>query len=238
MSSRWQLVLVVLAPIVAVAVAMPAVLNRDDKPAPSPAEPRPTSVHVLPSPAPSEPADDVTWDDALGVRLAVSHIHGPQRIGGDRAAGFARTEAGAGFAAAHLVARTSPSVGPAVFSATLAEQVRGPNRLAMEQLVTEEYEQQRQRAGVQQGQRIPGADAEVVGYRVESYENDAVHATVLLVLTSPGLRASGRFLSVVVTLQWADDDWQLIAPPQGDWVTVSRVVATPPTGLVGFGEAG
>jgi len=238
MRPRCRLLLLILVPLVVVAVATPTVIHAGDEPSSSHAEASRIASRAPTSPTNKHSADDVTWDDTLGVRLPVSHDHGPHRMESDRAAGFARTEAGAGFAAAHLVARTSPSVGPSVFSATLVEQVRGPNRIAMEQLVTEQYEQQRQRAGVQPGRRIPGADAELVGYRVEGYETDSPHATIQLLLTSADLRASGRFLAVLVTLQWADGDWQLIAPPQGDWATVSRLVATRPTGLVGFGEAG
>ena len=143
---------------------------------------------------------------------------------------------GAALAAANLVPRTSPNVGPAIFGVTLSEQVRGPNRLAMARLVAAEYELQRQRSGVPEGARLPGADAELLGYAGADVSAHGTHATVQLALTSPDLRATDRLLVVFVSLQWADGDWQLIAPPQGDWGNVSSIETTPPSALRTFGE--
>lgn len=235
MASPRRITVFALAATVILAVSVPLVIGSGDQPVPPDTPPAAQPVQVSP---PTQPAGNgVSWDETLNVRLPVSDDHGPRHIQDGRAWGFSRTESGTGFAAAHLVARTSPSVGPAVFSATLAEQVRGPNRIAMEQLVTEEYEQHRQRAGVHPGEPIPGADAEFVGYRADGYDPDGAQVIVQLVLASPELRASGRFLAVLATVQWADQDWQLVAPPQGDWGTVSRVLSTPPAGMVVFGKA-
>lgn len=235
MASRRRITVSALAVTVILAVSVPLVIGSGDEPVPPRAQPGAQSIQVSPAAQPA--GNGMRWDESLNVRLPVSDDHGPRRIQAGRAWGFSRTESGTGFVAAHLVARTSPSVGPAVFSGTLAEQVRGPNRIAMEQLVAEQYEQQRQQAGVRPGEPIPGADAELVGYRAEGFEANAAQATVQLVLASPELRAKGRFLAVLVTVQWADADWQLVAPPQGDWATVSRVLGTPPAGMVAFGEA-
>lgn len=185
---------------------------------------------------PSTPLPDFRWDDALGVRLPVSRRDGPRHLTAASASGYTQTIAGAALAAANLVPRTSPSVGPAVFNATLDTQVRGANRDVMVRVISADYQQQRQRAGVPDGHRLPGVDAELVGYAVAGLSGANDHAVVSLALTSPDLSSSDELLVVRVSLQWADGDWQLIAPPQGDWSTVSRIKTSPPTGLRRFDD--
>ena len=227
---RWLIV-----PAVVIAAVISTVVAAGHGSDPTPAR---VGLPVLaqPQPTPSRVAPDVHWDSSLGVRLPVSQRNGPRLLKAGRASGFTRTQAGAALAAANLVPRTSPNVGPAIFGVTLSEQVRGPNRMAMARLVAAEYELQRQRSGVPEGSRLPGADAELLGYAGAGVGADGTHATVQLALTSPDLRATDRLLVVFVSLQWADGDWQLIAPPQGDWGNVSNIETTPPSALRTFGE--
>ena len=93
------------------------VIDRTD--APTAATPQP-SVTPEPSTTPT-----MGWVDVHGVALPVSARHGPARVDGARSSGFAKTEAGAAIAAAHLLTRVSPSAGPAACGSPLAT---GPPR--------------------------------------------------------------------------------------------------------------
>lgn len=232
---RWASLALVGAMLITAVVTTIAVRESDDQPttAAAPAPPQADAEHL-----PADQVDDLRWDDTLGVALPVSAEHGPRQVSDGRAAGFSGTETGAAFAAAHVVLRTSPNVGPAVFGPTMAEQVSGPNRIALEQLVTEQYDLLRQQLDVSAGAPLPGADAEVLGYRVESFDSGSGHVTIQLALTSADLRATDQLLVILASLKWADGDWKLVAPPQGDWATVSHVVTSPPTGMLEFDGVG
>src|SRR5689334_20533061 len=74
---------------------------------------------------------DVTWTRLAGVALPFSPQTGPVRTVGALAGGFAQSRAGAVVAALHLLVRTAPQVGPAVFEPAIAEQVTGEHAAAM-----------------------------------------------------------------------------------------------------------
>ena len=57
------------------------------------------------------------------------------------------------------------------------------------------------------GAPLPGADAELVGYRVVRYAD--TDAAVEVVLSSTALRVDAQLVAIRVSLQWSDDDWQL-----------------------------
>lgn len=202
------------------------VIDRTD--APAAVTPQP-SVTPEPSTTPT-----MGWVDVHGVALPVSARHGPAHVDDARSSGFAKTEAGAAIAAAHLLTRVSPSAGPAAFEPTLAEQVVGPNRDALRQAVSEQYQAMSAR-----GAPIGALESELVGFQLEDGLGlPADTATVRIVLTSPELRASGRTLEALVALQWSDGDWRLVAPPQGDWSITTRVATTTPPAMVAFDEVG
>lgn len=164
----------------------------------------------------------VRWDATLAIALPVSSTHGPAALTTTRAAEFARTRLGAALAAAHLLARTSPRVGPDVFTPTLDAQVRGPNRAALEQAIQVAYAAESRGLGLRQGAPLPGADAELVGYRIVRYADG--DAAIEVVLSSTALRVDAQLVAIRVSLQWADGDWQLLAPPRGDWAVVTTVM--------------
>lgn len=202
------------------------VIDRADGPTAATPEPSVTSE--------ASRAPKVQWVDVHGVALPVSPTDGPARVDDARSSGFAQTEAGAAIAAAHLLTRVSPSAGPAAFEPALAEQVVGPNRDALRQAVSEQYQAMSAR-----GAPIGALESELVGFQLE----DGPHlpsdtATVRIVLTSPELRASGRMLEALVAMQWSDGDWRLVAPPHGDWSITTRVVTTTPPAMVTFDEVG
>lgn len=178
----------------------------------------------------------LSWTSAHGVALPVSPDHGPIRTRDGSASGFARTEVGAAIAAAHLVVITSSTAGPASFGPAIEEQVVGPNAPAMAARVAEQYQALRLPAGVGDGQPLPGANADVLGFLLEAY--DSAHAVVRLVLTSPELQADGDVVELPVTLAWSEGDWALVAPPNGVWDSLVEVTMTPPVELKRFDEVG
>lgn len=225
--------------VIVTAVVLVWMQRQDDSGTP-PADARPPTTAVSSAPSPDAPGtidgDQLSWTSANGVALPVSTTHGPRDMHAGRASGFSHTEVGAAFAAAHLVAMTSPSVGPDVFEPTLADQVVGANATTMAGQVAEQYRALRLSAGVQEGRAVPGANANVVGFALDAYDADAGHATVRLVLTSPELRRSERMLELPITLTWSDGDWRLLAPPNGGWDSLAQVATTVPAGLMRYDE--
>lgn len=221
------LVLLVLA-----VVGIAALLNTGGPEAGTPAVP----TSALPPPTPPPP--EVTWLDAGGVEVPVSRTHGPRDTADGLAKGFSRSEDGAALAAANLLIRTGPTVGPRVFKPTVTGQATGANVAALNLAVNEQYEQLRKSAGIPAGEPVPGANGELVGYHLGTYADSSGAATVDIVLTSPDLAASERFLQVTVALQWINDDWWVIAPPNGDWSTVSTPLGSAPTGLLRYQDVG
>ena len=191
---------------------------------------QPSEQHAEPSAEPSaSPAVvELTWDEAGGVALPVSATHGPRTLSGGLASGWSQSEVGAALAAAHLLVRSGPTVGPEVFEPTITSQVTGPNAAALKLAVNEQHAELAQAAGA--AQQSQGA-AQLVGYRVSAYAPAAGSAVVDLVLDSAQLADSERYLQVTVSLQWLNDDWWLLAPPKGDWALVSTPLGALPDGL-------
>ena len=197
-----------------------AVPSAGPQPTPSPA------IEATSTPAPP----DLTWEEAGGVALPVSGTHGPRLTQDGLASGWSESEPGAAIAAAHLLIRTGPTVGPEVFEPTITGQTTGPNVAALKLAVNEQY------AELQTNSTAPAAGAQLVGYRIGSYGDDA--ATVDLVLESADLSASDRYLQVTVSLRWMNDDWWLVAPPNGDWAQVSTPLGSLPDGLQRYEDLG
>lgn len=206
-----------------------------DRPAPALSRSGSTpSASVSATASRSAATDPIRWDATLAVALPVSATQGPSVLTPARAASFGPSRLGAALAAVHLLARTSPRVGPAVFTATLDEQVYGPNRQALADTVRAGYADEASQLGLEAGEPLPGADAEVVGYRIVRYSDS--DAAVEVVLSSTALRVDGHQVAVRVSLQRTDDDWVLIAPPRGDWGVVTTVLISQPTDVLTFGE--
>jgi hypothetical protein len=171
---------------------------------------------------------ELSWVEAGGVALPVSATHGPRRLVADLASGWSLSEEGAALAAAHLLVRSGPTVGPEVFEPTITGQTTGPNVAALKLAVNEQYAELEQTATAPQGAQ---AGAQLVGYRVATVDLDTGSAVIDLVLDSPQLSESDRYLQVTVSLEWLNDDWWLVAPPKGDWALVSTPLGALPDGL-------
>jgi len=189
-----------------------------DPPAEGPAA---AEVPAAAPPSAGAMPDDVTWAEVCGLHLPASTQFGPRDTEAGRARGFAHEPAGAVLAALHLTARVSPQTGPHVFVPTLREQVTGPDAAAFADAVHTGYEQTREARQVPYGQPLCPIYASVRGYRLDSYADAA--ATVRLLIEAPG-EGGPRMAAALVALAWLGGDWQLVAPPRGDWATVRTIL--------------
>jgi hypothetical protein len=177
------------------------------------------------------PPPEITWSAVGGVPLPTSLTHGPRNDRDGLAAGFSNSEPGAALAAVHLLIRTGPTVGPAVFEPTIASQATGANVAALKLTTSELYADSSASPGTASGTQI-------LGYRVESYASSPGSATVDVVLTSPALRETDRSLQTTVSLEWINGDWWIVAPPLGDWGQVSTPIGELPDGLQRYEDIG
>lgn len=221
-----------IAILVLAAIAFGGVLSQRGSETPGAAPP--TSSLAARGPT-QTPAPDVTWAPVAGVDLPISRQHGPRSIDDDLASGFSDSELGAALAAAHVLIRSGPTVGPNIYGPTITEQVVGANAAALKLLVDEQYEQLRGSAGAADGESVAG-DAEVVGYRVAAYDPPAGTAQIEVYLSSSDLQARSQMLRFDVQLQRGDDDWQVVAPPRGDWAAATTVLSAEPDGLLRYDE--
>jgi len=155
---------------------------------------------------------DVSLVEVAGLRLPVSESAGPARATDGLASGFSHDRAGAVLAAAHILVRLHPQVGADVFAPTLAGQVVGPYVDALRANLEHSYGQLLTRWPVAYGQPAGSLHFTVSGAAVDSYTDQA--ALVRLMLEVPTdqntvLAATG------VQLRWHEDDWALVAPPDG-----------------------
>lgn len=186
-----------------------------------------------PSPQSSAPAE-LTWQPIAGVELPVSRTHGPRSTEDGGASGFSDSELGAALAAVHILVRTGANVGPDIYEPTITQQVTGTNAAAMKVLTDQQYRELRATAGVEDGDPLPSGNAEVLGYRIAAFADDT--ATVEVVTTAPDL--AGQVLTFDVTLQRTDNDWQVVAPPRGDWGAVATTLSAAPEGMLRYDETG
>jgi len=163
-----------------------------------------------------EMPDDLVWRDVRGVELPYSASKGPSNTLGGRATGFAHDAAGAVLAAAHIIIRINPQVGPNVFEPTLREQVVGPGVDALRTMIVEVYAAMRQQAGVPYGDPVGEIDGALRGFRVDKYTD--TEADVRLV--TEWLDSNGRPIrgALLLNMRWSHDDWVLVAPPGGDFI--------------------
>ena len=164
----------------------------------------------------------VTWVSVAGVALPTSPATGPAQTSGDLARGFTHTTPGAVVAALHLLVRTTAQVGPRVFEPTIDEQVLGEHTAAMRQRVADEYRQAAARAAITYGEPLGDLPATIVGVRVE--ENTDTRVTVSVLTSATDTAGVPRYAATPVTVIWAGGDWRLLAPPQGSWDDLVRVV--------------
>jgi len=165
---------------------------------------------------------EVTWTRFCGVDLPHSDVLGPHRGDGQRRYGFAHDAGGAVVAAAHLLVQVSPQTGPDVFTATVAEQVVGPDADALGHAVHDQYTRLSEAAQLPYGQPVCPIYARLAGFVIDSHTDEA--ASLRLLVEGPGSDGSPQWASLLVQLNWADGDWRLVAPPLGDWSRVSSLL--------------
>jgi hypothetical protein len=202
-----------------------------------PAGPRPIPTGVV-TVAPKAAQDDqVTWVDLDGMTLPVSSTAGPRRLDAGRASGFAHTERGAAFAAANLLARTFPFVGPAVFEPTIAQQVVGPDAAALARQTSQTYRLAAAANGVRDGMPTGTSGDWIVGYAVD--RPGTPDDTTIRVLVRGDDTNGPLFGEFRVRLVWRDGDWRLVAPAWGDWrSTVTRLSSPDPSGYRSYDPPG
>jgi hypothetical protein len=181
--------------------------------------------------SPTLPPVELSWVEVGGVALPVSATHGPRSLVEGLASGWSLSEEGAALAAAHLLVRSGPTVGPEVFEPTITGQTTGPNVAALKLAVDEQHAELEQTAPAPQGSQ---SSAQLLGYRVATVDLETGAAVIEVVLDSLQLSDSERYLQVTVSLEWLNDDWWLVAPPKGDWALVSTPLGALPDGLQGY----
>jgi hypothetical protein len=159
--------------------------------------------------------NDVAWTRVSGVDLPVSPSAGPADKSGGLARGFAHTPAGAVLATLHLLVRTSPQVGPAVFEPTLASQVVGESAPAMRQAVADDYQRAAAAAGISYGQPFGDLPAALAGARIDAYTDEYADLSVLTAVVNAA--GTTRYAGTSLTVDWVEQDWRLVAPAGGRW---------------------
>ena len=172
---------------------------------------------------------DLAWTTVAGIALPTSATAGPRQTQDGLAAGFSHTPAGAVLAAVHLLVRTSPQVGPAVFGPPLRDQVVGTDADAMRAVVAEDY---RQLAGDTATGPVGQLSATLAGAALASYTDQA--AQLDLLTAAVDATGTARYAATSIAMAWTGTDWALVAPPQGRWdtsvrpVTAQQATAYPP----------
>lgn len=189
------------------------------------------------APGAAAPAHDVTWVPVAGMPLPISALDGPRCATSTSTACFSRTTRGAAFAAAHLVVRTFPFVGPRSFETTIGLQVVGEHRATLLRLTQQAYADAAAAAGIEDGAplTVPSTDA-VAGYQILAPADDAAAVPpstveVGLVVRQADDGGAPTFTEFVVTLRWIEDDWRLEAPAWGDWRSAASTVTAPDTAV-------
>ena len=169
------------------------------------------------TPAADVPAVDVSTVAWQGTLLPVSATSGPYEFSATRSAGFAQSELGAALAAVHLSARIDAYSGPAVFTATIGDQVAGDTATLL-QATTAAYTALAAEVGVTNGDPVPAPTGQVTGWHIAGFDPAALTEVQLLVDSPDG--ASSVF---PVGVQWVDGDWKLVPPitPAGVEFTVT-----------------
>ncbi|BAL86498.1 hypothetical protein AMIS_12780 [Actinoplanes missouriensis 431] len=203
-------------------------LDGDDPEASRPATPAPSApsasaAALCPSDTattvPTTRLPDLRWEQLGPLHLPYSASAGPCQVTETTAAGFAHTPAGAIVAAAQITSRTSITTPLTVATETIEQQViAGPAR---DQLLAKTRTQKpvtEETAG------------QLTAWSMLSYSDDT--AVISLAMTNAALQ--GQYVTIPVTLRWADEDWRMVAPPTGSWDSSAAVTPT----LQGYVEWG
>jgi hypothetical protein len=232
---RFVIAAVFLALVVALGVAVVVWPNDDDPSGPTApfpiaasggasAGPGASSPAVaLPTALPTRPPADVSWQLAGQNSVPVSETAGPRSVDAGVASGYAHTPEGALVAAAQLAARSALSAGKKSWEPTVERQfVPSADR---DRLLAALRSAPAQSAD-------PGELSPLAGYIYQAYTPET--AVIGLVYRAPGSGTTAYHV-VTTTMQWRDGDWQMVAPPGGSWLSVSRQ-ASNLSGVVEWGN--
>ena len=185
-------------------------------------------------------AENVKFEEFFGVQLPSSPA-GPKDTTAGRATGFDRSEAGAVLAAMHIFARSEIPSGPAVFEPTIQQQVVGPDRdklLANSQRGYSEAAAAGTGPNGELSREVQQAQTNRVGvwaYRIDSYSNDQSAVNLLLRQLDPGT-SSYAYINFALTVQWAEGDWRLVAPLNGEFSSAAQRISEVPPSYVVIGK--
>ncbi|GIG57113.1 hypothetical protein Lfu02_14850 [Longispora fulva] len=188
--------------------------NRTATPNGSPAPTGAATMSASPAPAVTAATvdlSDVRWTDMHGVALPVSAKSGPGNERDGRALGFAHTPTGALLAGVHIMARCVATAGPEIYRPTINDQVTGVDQAAL-------------LAATEQTTTTGAAAATLTGYRVETYTPETAYLRLLL--TGPARAGTPALVDFRLQVQWINNDWRLVAPPNGLWETAAASVTS------------
>jgi hypothetical protein len=187
-------------------------------PGPAPVPRSPASASTSGTASPQVPRVDLAglrWSDYHGVELPSSPAAGPHHTRGGLAYGFADTPLGALLAALNIGVRANAQWGPAIFTPTIRNQVTGADAAALLASCQSAYNQASQAAHVTGGPPLGNAYVTEEAFRLIAYT--PAGGTVDLVSAGPGNKGETVRAVTRVQVVWDGGDWQVIAPPGGDW---------------------
>jgi len=155
------------------------------------------------------------WSGFYGVQLPSSPPAGPRVTRGGLASGFADTPLGALLAAVNIAVRANAQWGPAIFIPTISHQVTGPDTPALMAACEDTYRQGQAITGVRNGQPLGRAYVTEEGFRWQAYTPQG--ATLDIVSAGPGDHGATVRAATRIEVEWRGRDWQVVAPPGGDW---------------------
>ena len=170
------------------------------------------------------------WDGRIsaGSSCRSPRSAGPHYVRGGLAWGFADTPLGALLAAVNIGVRANAQWGPDVFTPTIRNQVTGPDTAALHAGCQASYDQAIRAEGVPAGQSLGRAYVAEEAFRWVTYTS--VSAAVDIVSAGPGDQGTTVRAVTRIEVEWSGTDWQVIAPPGGDWGNS----AAPLTSLTGY----
>ncbi len=155
------------------------------------------------------------WSDYHGVELPSSPAAGPRETSGGLASGFTDTPLGALLAALNIAVRANAQWGPDIYGPTIRDQVTGPDAAALLSGCQADYAQASQAAHITGGAPLGNAYVSEEAFRWVAWTPS--DATVDLVSAGPGSQGTTVQATTRVEVVWSGGDWQVVAPPGGDW---------------------
>lgn len=172
----------------------------------------------------SSAGQGLSWAGFHGMQLPVSSGDGPHDTRGGLASGFADTPRGALLAAINIGVRTAAQWGTAIFEPTITRQVTGPDTIALLRQEETAYTQLRAAAQAGPGQAAGRGYAAEAGYRFLAWSRAS--AVVDVVSAAPAADGGTALASTRIQVVWQHGDWQVVAPPGGNWADAATAITS------------